>query len=143
MGGDELNIIKRGANYGWPVITYSTEYDGTPINNGLTHADGMEQPVRYWVPSIAPSGLAIYTGPVREWQGTMWLGGLVGQVLVRLTLENGRVMREERFLKDELGRIRDVRMSPDGFIYFSTDDSKGEIFRVEPKKMHAVRVKRR
>jgi glucose/arabinose dehydrogenase len=143
MGGDELNIIRRGANYGWPVITYSTEYDGTPINNGLTHADGMEQPVRYWVPSIAPSGLAIYTGPVREWQGTMWLGGLVGQVLVRLTLENGRVMREERFLKDELGRIRDVRMSPDGFIYFSTDDSKGEIFRVEPKKMHAVRVKRR
>jgi glucose/arabinose dehydrogenase len=102
----------------------------------------MEQPVRYWVPSIAPSGLAIYTGPVREWQGTMWLGGLVGQVLVRLTLENGRVMREERFLKDELGRIRDVRMSPDGFIYFTTDDSKGEIFRVEPKKMHAVRVKR-
>jgi glucose/arabinose dehydrogenase len=101
----------------------------------------MEQPVHYWVPSIAPSGLAIYTGPVREWRGTMWLGGLVGQVLVRLTLENGGVLREERFLKDQLGRIRDVRIGPDGFIYFSIDDAKGEIFRIEPKKKQAARSK--
>jgi glucose/arabinose dehydrogenase len=141
MGGDELNIIERGRNYGWPLITYGTEYDGTPINNGLTQADGMEQPVHYWVPSIAPSGLAIYTGPVHEWRGTMWLGGLVGQVLVRLTLENGVVLREERFLKDQLGRIRDVRIGPDGFIYFSIDDAKGEIFRIEPKKKQAARSK--
>ncbi len=139
MGGDELNIIERGKNYGWPIITYGTEYDAMPINNGLTHAEGMEQPVHYWVPSIAPSGLTFYDGPVREWRGTAWLGGLVGQVLVRLTIENGRVMREERFLKDHLGRIRDVRTGPNGFIYFSTDDDKGEIYRVEPKRRHAVR----
>ncbi len=132
-GGDELNRIERGKNYGWPVIGYGKEYDGTPINNGLTHAEGMEQPVQYWTPSIAPSGLAVYSGPEQAWQGTLWLGGLVGQVLVRLTLEDGRVIQEERFLKDKLGRVRDVRQGPDGMIYFSIDDGKGEIFRVEPK----------
>jgi glucose/arabinose dehydrogenase len=137
MGGDELNIIERGKNYGWPTITYGTEYDGTPINHGRTHADGMEQPVHYWVPSIAISSLAIYDGPFKEWQGTAWVGGLAGQVLVRLKLNDRKVTGEQRFFKDKLGRIRDVRAGPDGFIYFSTDDPQGEIYRLEPKKRHS------
>lgn len=132
MGGDELNMIERGRNYGWPIITYGTEYDGTPINDGRTIAEGMEQPVHYWVPSIAPSGFTIYNGHVEAWQGTAWVGALAGQMLVRLTLEGDKVVHEERFLKDEVGRIRDVRTGPDGFIYFSTDAGDGGIYRVEP-----------
>ncbi len=139
MGGDELNIIQRGKNYGWPIITYGTEYDGNLINQGLTHAEGMEQPVYYWVPSIAPSGLAIYHGAVAKWHNTIWLGGLAGQVLVRLTMDNNKVVREERFQKNELGRIRDVRNGPDGFIYFSVDDLEGSIYRAEPRTRQAMR----
>ncbi|WP_210191634.1 PQQ-dependent sugar dehydrogenase [Rhodomicrobium vannielii] len=132
MGGDELNIIKAGANYGWPVITYGREYDDTPINNGQTEEDGMEQPVHYWVPSIAPSGMTVYEGHVSEWKDTIWLGALVGQMLVKLKMDHGKVVGEDHYLKDKVGRIRDVRTGPDGFIYFCTDSEEGGIYRVEP-----------
>lgn len=131
-GGDELNLIEAGRNYGWPVITYGREYDDAIIGEGITAAPGMEQPLRHWVPSIAPSGITFYDGPVEEWRDTVWMGALVGQMLVRLKVEDGQVTREERLLKDEFGRIRDVRTGPDGFIYFSTDSGRGEVFRIEP-----------
>ncbi len=131
-GGDELNLIEAGRNYGWPVITYGVEYNDAVIGEGITAAEGMEQPLRYWVPSIAPSGLTFYDGPIEEWRDTVWMGALVGQMLVRLKVEDGQVVHEERFLKDEFGRIRDVRTGPDGFIYFSTDSGRGEVFRIEP-----------
>jgi glucose/arabinose dehydrogenase len=132
MGGDELNRIERGRNYGWPVITYGKEYDGSSVGEGRAAREGMEQPVRYWVPSIAPSGLTFYEGPVDEWRGMAWMGALAGQMLVRLKIEDGRVVAEEQFLKGRFGRIRDVRTGPDGFIYFSTDAEEGNIYRVEP-----------
>lgn len=131
-GGDELNSIEAGRNYGWPVITYGRNYDDTTIGDGITAAPDMEQPVRYWTPSIAPSGLTFYEGSVEEWQGTVWMGALAGQMLVRLKLENGEITREEQFLKDEVGRIRDVRTGSDGFIYFSTDSGTGDVYRIEP-----------
>lgn len=140
-GGDELNLIQPGRNYGWPVITYGVEYSGAAINNGLTEAEGMEQPVHFWVPSIAPSGLTLYDGHVADWQHTAWLGALAGQMLVRLKLEDGHVVREERFLKDELGRIRDVRTGPDGAIYFTTDSEDGGLYRVEPTEEYATKAK--
>jgi glucose/arabinose dehydrogenase len=137
QGGDEFNLIQAGRNYGWPIITYGREYDGSAINGGLVQQEGLEQPLRFWVPSIAPSGLAIYSGHVSEWQGKAWLGALAGQMLVRLTLENGRVVREEQFLREQVGRIRDVRTGPDGAIYFTTDSDEGSIYRVEPTEEFA------
>ncbi len=140
-GGDELNRIEPGRNYGWPLITYGVDYSGAPINNGLTAAEGLEQPVHYWVPSIAPSGFALYNGQVVDWQHTAWLGALAGQMLVRLKLEDGRVVSEERFLKEELGRIRDVRSGPDGSIYFTTDSDEGGLYRVDPIEEYAIKSK--
>ena len=141
MGGDELNRIEAGRNYGWPHITYGVDYDGTPINHGLSEAEGLEQPVRHWTPSIGPSGLTIYEGQVAAWQSTGWLGALAAQMLVRVKLENGRVVREEQFLKDELGRIRDVRTGPDGLIYFTTDSEEGGLYRIEPTEEYATKSK--
>lgn len=141
MGGDELNLIEAGRNYGWPLITYGVDYSGVPINNGLTEAEGLEQPVHYWVPSIAPSGLTIYEGNVSDWQHTAWLGALAGQMLVRVKLENGHVTREERFLKQQLGRIRDVRTGPDGRVYFTTDSDEGGLYRIEPTEEYAIKSK--
>lgn len=141
MGGDELNRIESGRNYGWPHITYGVDYDGTPINDGLAEAEGLEQPVRHWTPSIGPSGLTIYDGHVAAWQSTAWVGALAAQMLVRVKLENGRVVREEQFLKDELGRIRDVRTGPDGLIYFTTDSEEGGLYRIEPTEEYATKSK--
>ncbi|MBC8035590.1 MAG: PQQ-dependent sugar dehydrogenase [Rhizobiales bacterium] len=141
MGGDELNRIEPGRNYGWPLITYGVDYDGSPINHGLTEAEGLEQPVRYWVPSIGPSGLTLYGGHVSDWQSTAWLGSLASQMLVRVKLENGRVILEEHFLKDELGRIRDVRMGPDGLIYFTTDSEEGSLYQIAPTEEYATKSK--
>jgi len=133
QGGDEVNIIRAGANYGWPVITYGVNYGiGTKIGEG-TRKPGMEQPIHYWVPSIAPSGMAFYTGErFPRWKGNLFVGALRGEVLVRLALDGEKVVKEERLLKGVLGRIRDVRAGPDGFLYLLTDDSDGVLARLEP-----------
>jgi glucose/arabinose dehydrogenase len=133
QGGDEVNIIRPGANYGWPVITYGVNYGiGTKIGEG-TAKPGMEQPIHYWVPSIAPSGMAFYTGDrFPRWKGNLFVGALRDQMLVRLQLDGEKVVKEERLLKNALGRIRDVRMGPDGLIYLLTDESNGVLARLEP-----------
>jgi glucose/arabinose dehydrogenase len=131
-GGDEVNIERPGANYGWPVITYGIDYSGAPVGEG-THKEGMEQPVHYWVPSIAPSGMAFYTGDAfPEWQGDLFVGALKFELLVRLELDGERVVAEERLLEGEIGRIRDVEVGPDGFLYVLTDESDGGLYRLEP-----------
>jgi glucose/arabinose dehydrogenase len=133
QGGDEVNVIRAGANYGWPVITYGVQYViGTQIGEG-THKAGMEQPLHKWVPSIAPSGMAFYTGDrFPKWRGNLFVGALKAQLLVRLELDGEKVAREERLLEGALGRIRDVRTGPDGFIYLLTDESRAVLARLEP-----------
>ena len=133
QGGDEINVIRPGVNYGWPVITYGVNYGiGTRIGEGTQKA-GMAQPLHYWVPSIAPSGMAFYTGDrFPGWRGNLFVGALRDQMLVRLTLDGERVVSEERMLKNVLGRIRDVRNGPDGFLYLLTDESNGMLARIEP-----------
>jgi glucose/arabinose dehydrogenase len=128
-----VNVIRPGRNYGWPVITYGANYGtGTKIGEGTAKA-GMEQPIYYWVPSIAPSGMAFYTGDkFPRWQGDLFVGALKDQMLVRLRLDGEKVVHEERMLKGVLGRIRDVRTGPDGFVYLLTDDSPGVLARLEP-----------
>ncbi|MDH3241664.1 MAG: PQQ-dependent sugar dehydrogenase [Alphaproteobacteria bacterium] len=131
-GGDEINILKRGANYGWPVITYGMSYAGFPIGEG-THKPGMEQPIKYWVPSIAPSGMAFYTGDkFPGWKGNLFVGALALQHLNRLTLDGEHVVGEERLLEDWHQRIRDVRNGPDGYLYILTDEDPGAVVRLEP-----------
>jgi glucose/arabinose dehydrogenase len=135
QGGDEINIIRAGRNYGWPVITYGANYGtGTKIGEGTQKA-GMEQPIYYWVPSIAPSGMAFYEGDrFANWRGNLLVGSLKDDMLVRLELDGEKVTREERLLKGELGRIRDVRVGPDGLIYLLTDERRGVLARLEPVK---------
>jgi len=121
-GGDELNIIAKGKNYGWPVIAHGIDYPGTPIGEGITHKEGMEEPVYYWDPVIAPSGLAFYTGTLfPQWKDSIFVGGLNGKVLDRLTLRNNKVVAEEPLLTELNARIRDVRVGPDGAVYVLTD----------------------
>jgi glucose/arabinose dehydrogenase len=126
-------VMRAGRNYGWPVITYGVNYGlGTRIGEG-THKPGMEQPLYKWVPSIAPSGMAFYEGDkFPAWQGNILLGALRSQMLVRLELDGEKIVREERLLKGTLGRIRDVRVGPDGYVYLLTDDSDGVLARLEP-----------
>ena len=133
QGGDEINVIRAGANYGWPVITYGVNYGiGTRIGEG-THKAGMEQPLHYWVPSIAPSGMAFYTGDrFPRWQGDLFVGALRDEMLVRFKLDGEKIVQEERLLKGVLGRIRDVRNGPDGFLYILNDESRGVLARLEP-----------
>jgi len=133
QGGDEVNVIRAGVNYGWPVITYGVNYGiGTKIGEG-SHKPGMAQPLHYWVPSIAPSGMAFYTGNrFPAWRGDLFLGALRDQVLVRLKLDGDKIVSEERMLKNVLGRIRDVRSGPDGYLYLLTDESNGALTRIEP-----------
>jgi glucose/arabinose dehydrogenase len=132
QGGDEVNVIRAGRNYGWPVITYGVNYVvGTKIGEG-TRKEGMEQPLHYWVPSIAPSGMAFYTGDkFPMWQGDLFVGALRDQMLVRLRFDGEKMVKEERLLKGAVGRIRDVRAAPDGFIYL-LDESAGALLRLEP-----------
>jgi glucose/arabinose dehydrogenase len=134
QGGDELNIINKGKNYGWPTITYGVNYViGTSIGEG-THKPGMEQPIYYWVPSIAPSGMAFYSGDkFPEWKGSLFVGSLKFQLLVRLELDGDQVIGEERLLARKLGRIRDVRVGPDGYLYLLTDAPNGKLVRLEPE----------
>ncbi len=133
QGGDEVNVMRAGANYGWPVITYGVNYGiGTQIGEGEKKA-GMQQPIHYWVPSIAPSGMAFYTGDkFPRWKGDLFVGALRDQMIVRLKLDGEKVVREERLLKGVLGRIRDVRMGPDGLLYLLTDETHGVLARLEP-----------
>jgi glucose/arabinose dehydrogenase len=133
QGGDEVNVIRAGANYGWPVITYGVNYGiGTKIGEGA-RKEGMEQPIHYWVPSIAPSGMAFYAGDrFPRWKGSLFVGALRDQMLVRLKLDGEKVVGEERLIKGVLGRIRDVRVSPDGYIYLLTDERNGVLARLEP-----------
>ena len=133
QGGDEINVMRAGRNYGWPVITYGRNYGtGTPIGEG-TAKPGMEQPLLYWVPSIAPSGMAFYTGKrCPNWQGNLFVGALAGQLLMRIELDGERIVKQERLLKDRVGRIRDVRQGPDGLLYLLTDDTNGRLLRLEP-----------
>ncbi|MGH7398068.1 MAG: PQQ-dependent sugar dehydrogenase [Candidatus Rokuibacteriota bacterium] len=131
-GGDELNNPQPGKNYGWPVITYGVDYSGARIGVGTAQA-GMEQPVYYWDPVIAPSGATFYSGTAfPDWRGDLLVGSLSPGALVRLRLADGRVTREERYLADLDERIRDVRQGPDGAIYLLTDSSRGRLLRVEP-----------
>ena len=131
-GGDELNIDLAGRNYGWPVITYGVDYGtGAKIGEG-TARDGMEQPLTYWVPSIAISGMAFLTSDrYPGWKGNLFIGALRGQALVRLELDGRKVVKEERYFEKQLGRIRDVRQGPDGWLYLLTDQMDGRIIRVE------------
>ncbi len=133
QGGDELNVIRAGVNYGWPVITYGVNYGiGTAIGEG-TAKPGMAQPLHYWVPSIAPSGMAFYTADrIAGWQGSLLIGSLKFQTLVRLALDGERVVHEERMLDGEIGRIRDVRQGPDGAVYLLTDADNGALYRLTP-----------
>jgi glucose/arabinose dehydrogenase len=135
QGGDEVNVIRPGLNYGWPVITYGVNYGlGTKIGEGQSKP-GMVQPLQVWVPSIAPSGMAFVSGSqFPQWQGSMLVGALRGQMLVRLTLEGDKVLSEERLFQGRPGRIRDVRMGPDGLVYLLTDDPQGALLRLEPAK---------
>ena len=141
QGGDELNLIQPARNYGWPVIGFGVNYTtGLAIHSG-THRQGMEQPVRVWVPSIGISGLMIYTGDrFPQWRGNFFVGGMVGQRLSRLTLDGQRVIHEETLVQQR-GRIRDIRQGPDGFIYLVTDDRDGKptpVLRIEPVQRSAT-----
>jgi glucose/arabinose dehydrogenase len=131
-GGDEVNIIEPGRNYGWPAITYGREYSGGEVSP-LTEAPGMEQPVIYWVPSIAPSGMSFYSGDAFDrWRGNLFVGALAGQHLRRLVVDGRGIVHQEVLLQDRLGRIRDVREGPDGFLYLLTDARNGALLRLEP-----------
>ena len=131
-GGDELNLIEPGVNYGWPVITHGKSYMGFKIGEG-TRKEGMAQPVHYWVPSISPSGLMIYDADrFPAWQGSFFAGALSGELLVRLEVAGGKVVVEERMLEDLEERFRDVRQGPDGLIYLLTDHPDGMLLRLEP-----------
>lgn len=131
QGGDELNSVIAGKNYGWPIITYGVNYGiGTKIGEGSAKA-GYEQPATFWDPSIAPSGLALITSDkYPEWSGDLLVGALKFQLLARLDLENNAVKDEERLLQDVFGRIRDVRQGPDGYLYFLTDATNGGLYRI-------------
>jgi glucose/arabinose dehydrogenase len=132
QGGDEVNTPRPGRNYGWPVITYGVDYGGGRIGEGTRKA-GMEQPVHYWDPSIAPSGMVFYTGErYPGWRGDLFVGSLKFGLVSRLDLDGDRVVREERLFEDFDPRVRDIVQGPDGLFYLLTDESDGEIVRVEP-----------
>jgi glucose/arabinose dehydrogenase len=132
-GGDEVNIVEAGNNYGWPVISYGTEYaSGQPV--GGTAEPGMEQPVIYWSPSIAPSGMDFYFGDrFPEWDGDLFVGALVLEHLRRLEIRNGEVVGQEVLLDGVLGRIRDVELGPDGYLYLINDANRAGLYRLEPR----------
>ncbi|MDQ3224253.1 MAG: PQQ-dependent sugar dehydrogenase [Gemmatimonadota bacterium] len=133
-GGDELNLVEKGKNYGWPVVAYGEEYSGLPIPAAVTAREGFEQPVYYWDPVIAPSGMQFYTGDAfPAWKGSVFIGGMRAQSLVRLTLENDRVTGEEHLLTDRDKRVRDVRQGPDGALYAVTDERNGELWKIAPR----------
>jgi glucose/arabinose dehydrogenase len=133
-GGDEINVIAPGTNYGWPVISYGEDYSGALINGGKTQQAGMKQPIYYWDPVIAPSGMAFYTGSLfPAWKGSLFVGGLGTERVSRLTLAGDRVTGEEWLFRELKERIRDVVQGPDGALYLLTDNDKGRVLKVVPK----------
>jgi len=131
-GGDELNILKAGANYGWPKATWGIDYGGSIISPHKT-LPGMEDPVRYWVPSISPCGLCFYTGNAFPgWKGSLFTGALSAYALFRIELDGERYVGEERLIEGRLPYIRDVRQGPDGLLYLITHSNDGGLFRLEP-----------
>jgi glucose/arabinose dehydrogenase len=131
LGGDELNIIRRGANYGWPVISYGWQYSGGPIGMGITAQKGMEQPLWVWTPAIAPSGMIVYSGTrLAPWRGSIFIGSMGQRHLNRLVVQDGRIVVEERLMNRQAGRVRLVAQSSDGFIYIGNDD--GQLLRLRP-----------
>lgn len=132
-GGDEINLPEPGKNYGWPVVSYGVNYDGTPVGTGKSEAPGMENPIYQWTPVIAPSGMAFYAGDsFPQWKGNLFVGGLRAGALVRLELDGAKVTHEERLLTELGMRIRDVAQGPDGALYVVTDASDGQIIRISP-----------
>jgi len=133
-GGDELNLIERGKNYGWARVAYGIEYSGQPIPDSVTARDGTQQPVYYWDPVIAPSGMQFYTGDAfPAWRGSVFIGGMKALSLVRLSLDGTKVKSEEHLLTDRGQRIRDVRQGPDGALYVVTDAANGELWKIAPR----------
>ena len=131
-GGDEINIARKGKDYGWPTITYGVEYSGKKVGEGITQKEGMEQPLYYWDPVIAPSGAAFYDADLfPAWKGSFFVGGLAGKHLARLTIDGERVAGEERLLVDR-GRVRDVRVGPTGSVWVLTDEDDGELLELVP-----------
>jgi glucose/arabinose dehydrogenase len=134
-GGDELNVIRPGRNYGFPLISYGRNYTGSLINHGKTAQTGLEQPLYFWTPSIAPSGLLFYTGKAfPQWRHSLFIGALSARRLVRLEMDGERVVAEETLLNDRCKRIRDVRQGPEGALYVLTDEDDGELWRIVPRK---------
>jgi glucose/arabinose dehydrogenase len=134
-GGDEINIARKGKDYGWPTIAYGIEYRGAPITGDITQKDGMEQPRYYWDPVIGPSGMAFYTADLfPAWKGSLFIGGHATNDLVRLTLDGENIVGEERLLQSLRERIRDVRQGPDGAVYLLTDSSSGTLLKLIPKR---------
>jgi glucose/arabinose dehydrogenase len=135
MGGDEINIIAPGRNYGWPQVSYGVNYDGSNVGAGKAQGPGFTDPVWHWTPSIAPSGMTFYTGDLFPgWKGSLFNGALKFQLLSRLEIKDGRPVKEERLLQGLNERIRDVRQGPDGALYLLTDNNAGRILRVAPAK---------
>ena len=133
-GGDELNLVQKGKNYGWPVVAYGEEYSGQAFQGSVTAREGYEQPVYYWDPVIAPSGAQFYTGDAfSAWKGSLFIGGMGALGLVRLTLENDKVTGEDHLLTNRKRRVRDVRQGPDG-LYIVTDEDNGQLWRVAPRR---------
>jgi glucose/arabinose dehydrogenase len=136
QGGDEINVVQAGRNHGWPVITYGENYGGGPIGEGITRREGMEQPLHYWVPSIAPSGMAFLTsdryGPAMK--GNLFVGSLKFAYLDRIELSGGKVLREHKLIAQQGERVRDVRQGPDGLLYVLTDSRNGKLLRLLPPR---------
>jgi aldose sugar dehydrogenase len=134
-GGDEINIARKGKDYGWPTIAYGIEYRGGPITGGITAEEGMEQPLYYWDPVIGPSGMVFYTADAfPAWKGSLFIGGHATYDLVRVSLDGEKVVGEERLLKEQKARIRDVRQGPDGALYLLTDSASGQLLKLVPRK---------